>query len=463
MQAEALVRTLARFDRPAPRYTSYPPANHFHPLDAEHYAAALQRAATAGVEVPLALYLHLPFCRRRCTYCGCHSLGNPGSGAVVRYLEDVAAEIRAVAGRLGERRQVQQVQWGGGTPNYLDPGELELAFRAQQESFEIGEGAEIGVELDPCFLTGAQLDTLKDLGFNRISLGVQDLDPGVQRLIGRGQTEAQTREAYAACRARGFESVHFDLVYGLPGQTRESLEQTLAAVVELGPDRLSLFGFAYLPELRPNQQGIAADTVPGADLRVRLYADAVARLTASGYERIGMDHFARAQDELALAQREGRLRRNFQGYTSLPAEDLIALGVSGISDVAGCYAQNEKALDGYHARTAASGLATARGFVLDDDDRARRAIVESLMCNSIVRFAEIEARFPEVAPFEETFGEDLARLDELVSEGFVSTDDEAVRLSEEAWPLVRLAAAAFDAYLHGKAADPERHRYSTVV
>jgi len=459
--ADALVETLRRWDRPAPRYTSYPPANHFHALTAEEYAAALQRAAAAP-EAPLSLYVHLPFCHRRCAYCGCHSLAGAGRDGVTAYLDDLEREVGAVAGRLGARRDLLQLQWGGGTPNYLEPAELERGHRILADAFTLAPDAEQGVELDPSSLTPEQLETLKDLGFNRISLGVQDLDPEVQRLIGRGQTAAETRTAYELCRSLGFPSVHLDLVYGLPGQSRESLRQTLTEVAELGPDRLSLFGFAYLPRLRPNQAVIPADTVPSTDLRAHLYADAVARLTGAGYVRIGMDHFARPHDELALAQAAGTLRRNFQGYTTLPAEDQVGFGISAISDVAGCYAQDAKDLAAYHAAATAGGLATVRGLVLDDDDRLRRAIITELMCNSRVRFADIEARFPAAAPFAETFAAEISRLDELAREGLVAVDDAGIQLAPEAWPLVRLAASAFDAYLHGRA-PAEPPRYSTVV
>ena len=460
---EELVRILMRFDRPAPRYTSYPPANHFHDLSPELHAAALTRAASLGAGAPLSLYAHLPFCNRRCAYCGCHSVLGQGREAVAAYLDAMAAEAAAVAGRLGERKRVGQLQWGGGTPNYLTPEEMARCFALFDESFDIADDAEIGVELDPASLTREQLQTLQRLGFNRISLGVQDLDAEVQRLIGRGQTEEETRRAYAMCREIGFPSVHLDLVYGLPGQTRETLRRTLSAVVELAPDRLSLFGFAFLPKLRPNQAKMDASRMPDPTQRAYLYAESVELLTAAGYERIGMDHFARPGDELCRAQAEGRLHRNFQGYTTLAAPDLLGFGISAISDVAGCYAQSAKEIPAFQELAHAQGLTTERGFVLSADDLARRDVVNALMCNSEVRFAEIEARHAWVAPFVETFAPDLARLAELQQDGIVTVSDEAVTLSDWAWPLVRLAGAAFDAYLHGTQSGPDKPKYSQVV
>jgi len=459
---ETLVETLLRFDRPAPRYTSYPPANHFHDLDADAFADALQRAGASAADAPLSLYVHLPFCSRRCTYCGCHSVLGQGRKPVARYLDDLALEVSAVSDRLGKRKRIGQVQWGGGTPNYLTPDEMERCFTILVPRFDLDTDAEIGVELDPASLTREQLATLEGLGFNRVSLGVQDLDPEVQTLIGRGQTEAQTLKAYDLCRELEFKSVHLDLVYGLPGQTRESLRRTLTRVADLSPDRLSLFGFAYLPRLRPNQQKLDARRLPDPQARAYLYAEAVELLTAAGYVRIGMDHFARPEDELTRAQAEGRLHRNFQGYTTLAAPDLLGFGISAISDVAGCYAQSAKDLNDFHDRARDDGLTTERGFVLSKDDLARRDLITALMCNNEVRFADIEARHPWVAPFAETFNRDLERLDELQQDDIVSVSSDAVTLSDWAWPLVRLVGAAFDAYLHDKRG-PDASKYSRVI
>ena len=459
--SEALARTLLRYNRAGPRYTSYPPANHFHDgVGPEDYARALAQASDG--DLPLSLYVHLPFCHRRCTYCGCFSLPGPGSSRVDAYLDHLEAEIEGITRHLGHRRRLTQLQWGGGTPNYLEPGQLERCAAMIFDRFELAPEAEVGIEIDPASVTQLQLETVRQLGFNRVSLGVQDLDERVQRAIGRGQTEAQTQEVFAACRQLGFGSINLDLVYGLPGQSRDSLRTTLDKVIELRPDRLALFGFAFLPGLRPNQRHLRRDDIPGAEDRAVLYADAVAHLTGAGYQRIGMDHFAEPSDELARAQAQGRLHRNFQGYTARAAADIVALGPSAISDIGGCYAQNSKDLEAYTAAVTSGELATARGFVLSDEDRLRREVITTLMCNLRVSFPEIEARFPEAAPFAEHFALELERLGELVDGGVLTIDEKELRLAPEAWPLVRLAAMAFDAYLP-RTDSPDGPRYSAII
>lgn len=459
MRAAEIIQTLKRADRPAPRYTSYPPANHFYDLEPERYEWALARAS-ADAETPLSAYAHLPFCHRICDYCGCHSMLAPskGRGAVDDYLNAMAREVALVAARLGPRRQLSQLQWGGGTPNFLSASEMVRCFRLFDDAFTWTTGAERGVEMDPSVLKADQLQALKEIGFNRLSFGVQDLDEEVQRLIGRHQSPAKTRRAVELARAYGFESVHLDLVYGLPGQTRPRLLATLREVIALGPDRLSLFGFAYLPQLRPLQRQIDASRLPDPETRAALYAESVELLTTHGYERIGMDHFARPDDALSVAQRARQLHRNFQGYTVQASPDMIGFGVSAISDIAGCYAQNAKDLETYYARVAADTLPIVRGFELSAEDRLRRALITELMCNLRLDFAEFEARFPAAAPFAARYGEPLARLAALRDEGYLTYDDRHIEMAPHAWPLVRLVGLAFDEY-----AAQDASRYSQIV
>jgi len=445
MKAEELLRILRRADRPAPRYTSYPPANHFHDLKPERYECALTRASTEA-ETSLSAYLHLPFCHRLCTFCGCHSIKGEGRRSVEIYLNDLAREIVLISERLGPRRTLSQLHWGGGTPNYLNAEEMIRCFRLFDDLFGWTPEAERGAELDPSVLKEEQLSALRELGFNRISFGVQDLNEEVQRLIGRRQSAKQSRRAVDLARKIGFESLHLDLLYGLPGQTRKSLAATLDEVIALAPDRLSLFGFAYMPRLRPKQLELEIHRLPDAEARIHLYAESVERLTAGGYERIGMDHFARPEDPLSLAQKEGRLHRNFQGYTVQEAPDMIGFGISAISDIAGCYAQNSKDLRSYHAQLSAGELPTYRGFELSEEDQTRRAFITELMCNLAVDFEGFEARFPKTAPFAQLFAAEISRLSKLKEEGFLNYNTEGIEMASHAWPLARLVALAFDQY-----------------
>ncbi len=339
--------TVRRFDRPGPRYTSYPTAVEFHDgVGAAQYRERLAAADAVGAEAPLSLYVHIPFCAKHCSYCGCHVIATPKREVAASYLGYLGRELELVAAELPRRRVLAQMHWGGGTPTYLDPDQLAQLHALVTAHFELLPDAEIAVEVDPRVTTAAHLETLARLGFNRLSLGVQDFTPEVQEAIGRGQTFEQTQILMATARRLGFaEGINLDLVYGLPHQNEVTFRASLERVVELRPDRLALYSFAYVPWVRPNQKRIDQAALPARETKMALYLAALERLLAAGYEPIGMDHFALPDDELARAAREGRLDRNFMGYTVKPASTMIAFGVSGIGDVTGgFFARSEEAV-----------------------------------------------------------------------------------------------------------------------
>jgi len=384
------LETVRRFDRPGPRYTSYPTAVEFHEgVREETYREHLARADAAGTDVPLCLYVHLPFCEHRCLFCGCHVVITPHREVAGRYLDYLMREMDRVAALLPRRRRVVQMQWGGGTPTYYTPAELETLFRHLSGIFDFDEGAEIAIEVDPRITTPEHLDRLTELGFNRLSMGVQDLTQEVQEAITRNQTYEQTRALMEYARTVGFaEGINLDLIYGLPRQEPESFGRNLEQVLELRPDRVALYSFAYIPWIKGHQKKLDPATLPPPEVKLQLYLMAMERFLDAGYEPIGMDHFALPDDELAEAARAGRLHRNFMGYTVQPAPDMVAFGISGIGEVRGAFFQNEKKLSSYYAaldrgasrcsaatcwtRTTGSGSSSSRSSCATSGSRRRR-------------------------------------------------------------------------------------------
>lgn len=435
---------LARYDRPGPRYTSYPTAPLMSPaVDAGTYATHLSAAsAPALAGVPLSVYVHLPFCEHRCSFCACHAIQPRSPEAARPYLDRVRAEIEMVAGRLGDRRRVSQYHWGGGTPTYFAPTELRSLQRTFDACFERIDGAECSVETDPRVTTEAHVAELAALGFNRISIGVQDLDAGVQDAIGRHQTEEQVHALVDASRRHGFASVNLDLVYGLPGQTLETFDATLQGVVALAPDRLAVFSFAHLPDDRANQRRIDTAAIPPNAEKLEMFANAVGVLGRAGYEWVGMDHFARPTDDLVVARAERRLHRNFMGYTTARAPDLVGFGASAIGDVAGGYFQNHKLLRDYYAAVDAGLPATARGYVRSGDDDVRRFVIMSLMCNRGVDWGEVATRF-DVAPLE-VFAAELEALGREGTAELVAASPDGLALTDLGAMFPRNVARVFD-------------------
>lgn len=440
-----------RFDRPGPRYTSYPTAVEFHEgVGAEAYAERLT-AADGHPELPLSLYAHVPFCIQHCDYCGCHVIATPRYEVAKTYLDYVRREIELAAERLESRRDVVQLHWGGGTPTYLAPEELEILFGHFTSSFQLLPGAEVAIEVDPRVTSIAQLETLARLGFNRLSMGVQDFTPEVQEAIGRGQSFEETRDLVAAARAVGFgEGINLDLVYGLPKQTEQKFEENLDRLLELRPDRVALYSFAYVPWIRPRQKRLDQAALPAREGKLALYLAALSRLSAAGYEAIGMDHFALPDDELARAARAGRLDRNFMGYTVRAAPAMVAFGVSGIGEVEGGFFQNERKLSTYYQALDAGRLPIQRGYLLDDDDRLRQWVIRQLMCNFAVDKRAVAARFG--VDFDAYFTSSLAALAEAREAGFVSADEERLTVTDAGRFFVRIVCMAFDRYLAAKAA-----------
>ncbi|MEN8113425.1 MAG: oxygen-independent coproporphyrinogen III oxidase [Actinomycetota bacterium] len=442
---------LDRYDKPGPRYTSYPTAveftESFGPADyAEHLHAAAQRPSD-----PLSIYVHLPFCEARCSFCGCHVVVARRQSVADVYLERVIAEADIVATHLGERRILAQYHWGGGTPTYYTPEDLARFHRALLDRFELAPDAEVSLEVDPRVTTAEHLTILRDLGFNRLSMGVQDVDPVVQDLIGRHQTWEQTRDLHVHARELGYESINHDLIYGLPGQTTLSFAETLDRVLELRPDRLAVYSFAYVPWVKPNQRRIDEALLPDRDTKFALLALVAGGLVSAGYRSIGMDHFALPDDDLSLALEQGTLNRNFMGYTTKRDTEMVALGTSGISDVAGAYAQNHKRLNSYYTAVDAGELPIERGAPLTFDDRVRRHVITELMCNGIVAPSSVEAAFG--IEFDDYFAADLERLSTpggAVDEGMVTVGRDGIVASELGRVFIRNVAMEFDAYLQAR-------------
>ena len=444
-QTASLIR---RYDRPGPRYTSYPTALEFtETFDEAAYRARLREAA-ADADSPLSLYVHLPFCAERCTYCGCMAIITKNQDVIGQYLEHLETEIALLARRLGRRRRVVQLHWGGGTPTSLSLVQIARLDRAIGRTFEIEEQAEKAIEIDPRATTKEQLLLLRALGFNRLSMGVQDFAPEVQEAIGRRQSELATRELYDYARRIGFESINLDLVYGLPLQTPEAFGRTLDTVVAMAPHRVAIYSYAHVPWLRPHQKQIPTSSLPDAALKFELIGAAVDSFHAAGYTSIGIDHFARPDDDLAIAARERRLHRNFMGYTTRLAPDMLGVGVSAIGEVGGAFAQNVKKLSAYGAALEAGRFPIERGYALDHDDRARRHVITQLMCNLRVDCRVVDRLFG--IDFAEYFKPELDRLQSPggpIDDGFLTVTPDALEVTPRGRLFARTICMTFDRYL----------------
>jgi oxygen-independent coproporphyrinogen-3 oxidase len=443
-QTAQLIR---QYDRPGPRYTSYPTAVEFsEAFDEAAYRGRL--AAASRADEPLSLYVHLPFCATRCTYCGCMTVITRRSDVASRYLGYLEREIGMLAQCLGARRRVVQHHWGGGTPTYLDAAQIARLHATIVRYFDIDAGAEQAIEVDPRVTSPEQLKLLRSLGFNRLSMGVQDFDADVQAAIGRGQSEEMTRRLYEYARQLGFASINLDLVYGLPRQTLTTFSRTLESVMEMQPDRVAVYSYAHVPWLRPHQRQIDTADLPDAGLKFELIGEAVDAFGNAGYVSIGMDHFARPDDDLARAAHERRLHRNFMGYTTQPAADLLGLGVSAISDVQGAFAQNVKKLTSYYAALDGGRFPIERGCALGADDLVRRHVITQLMCNFRIDRASVAGMFG--LDFDTYFGGELETLcaaDGAVSHGLLTVTPDALEVTPRGRLFVRSICMAFDRYL----------------
>ncbi len=450
---------IRRFDVSGPRYTSYPTADRFGPAyDAQAHARALRERAPGA----LSLYVHIPFCETLCYYCGCNKIPTRNHSLAAPYLEQVEQEMAMVASMLPQRDPVTQLHWGGGTPTFLDDDEVQRLMDATRRHFDLQDGGEFSIEIDPRKVGARRVAHLARQGFNRMSVGVQDFDPAVQQAVNRIQTFQETREVIDAARAHGFASVSVDLIYGLPRQNAFNFAATLEKVLDLHPQRIALYSYAHLPARFMPQRRIQEHELPTPEAKLVLLGLAIRRLAHAGYVYIGMDHFALPDDELARAQADGRLHRNFQGYSTQAELDLLAFGVSGISKLGRHYAQNPKTLDEYGAALAAGTLPVQRGLTLDDDDVLRRQVIQRLMCDFVVDLQALSGA-AGVADAEAYFAADLQRLQPLVEAGLLERDGLVLRVTLRGRLLVRVIAMQFDRYLHDVSAKLQVARYSRVI
>lgn len=436
---------LERFGGRGPRYTSYPTADRFDErVDAQRYARALDERADRRGE-PLGLYVHIPFCRVICYYCACNKIGTRHVEQSTPYLDAVRREVEFVTERTGRGQPVRHLHFGGGTPTFMPDAELAQLIGMLRANFDFAEDGEYSIEVDPRTVGPQRMRALRDMGLNRVSLGVQDFDPVVQAAVNRIQSYEQTVELIDTARAVGYRSINVDLIYGLPKQNAERFAETLRKTIAARPDRIALYHYAHLPTLFKPQRRIAETDLPSSEEKARMFETAVAMFEGAGYLHLGLDHFAHEDDELAIAQREGRLHRNFQGYCSHDAGDLIALGVSGISSVGDVYAQNDKVLDGYYRRLERGELPVARGIALDADDFLRRDAIQSLMCDFSLDWSALDAR--RGTDSRTWLADAQAALAPLVEAGAVRVDERGIEVLPRGRLLVRAVAMAFDRHL----------------
>jgi len=449
---------LRQFDVAGPRYTSYPTADRFvEAFGADDYASALRdRCDTNASATPLSLYVHIPFCESLCYYCACNKVVTRHHERAIPYLAYLARETRLQAAQLGRRATVSQLHLGGGTPTFLNDAELSELLAMLREAFDFLPGGEQSIEIDPRTVDAARLAHLAALGFNRLSFGVQDFDPDVQKAVHRIQPAHQVFGLMADARALGFTSINIDLIYGLPRQNDASFERTMTQVCKLRPDRIALYAYAHLPERFKPQRRIAAEKLPDAATRIRMLSSAIATLNAAGYVYIGMDHFALPDDPLAVAKRQGLLQRDFQGYSTQPEGDLVALGVSAIGRIGPTYSQNAKTLEMYYDLLDQGRLPVVRGIALSRDDVVRRAVIMAVMCKGRVGFdAAGEAHGID---FRHYFAAEIAALGPLAAQGLVRISDHDIEVTPQGWFVVRAIAMVFDRYCR-----ENRTRFSRVV
>jgi oxygen-independent coproporphyrinogen III oxidase len=440
---------IAKYDRPGPRYTSYPTADRFAECyGAEQHLQTLQNRGLASPDRPLSLYVHVPFCNTICYYCGCNKVVTKDHSRSATYLRYVEREVTLITKHLTGSRRVDQLHLGGGTPTFLSTQELRELMAILTAHFEMHAGdanREFSIEIDPRTVDTEKIEALAKLGFNRMSVGVQDFDDAVQRAVNRIQSEAETAAAIATARANGFSSINIDLIYGLPKQNVTGFTRTLERVISIRPDRIALYSYAHLPTLFKPQRRIADADLPTAEVRLQILALAIEMLGDAGYVYIGMDHFALPHDELAQAANDASLHRNFQGYSTRPDCDLLALGVSAISNIGATYTQNAKTLDAYYAMLDRGELPVFRGVELNHDDLLRRDVIQTLMCDFELSLPEFEAT--HAVRFQDYFAAEWPLLQQFEHEELIEIEADRIRFTPSGRLLVRVVAMAFDRYL----------------
>jgi oxygen-independent coproporphyrinogen-3 oxidase len=450
---------IRKYDTSGPRYTSYPTADRFveafGETDFRHW---LGKRNIGGISQPLSLYVHLPFCDTLCYYCGCNKVVTRDHGRSAKYIKYLGRELAAVARLLGEDRRICQLHWGGGTPTFLSREEMASLMRLIDGEFRREPHAEYSIEIDPRRVEPGRMRFLAGLGFNRASIGVQDFDPEVQKAVHRIQTEPETRRVIDEAREAGFRSVNLDLIYGLPRQTLDSFSATLDKVLEIAPERIALYSYAHLPRVFKPQRRIAEAELPSPEAKLQILTLAIGRLTRAGYLYIGMDHFARPEDELAVAQSQGRLQRNFQGYSTHPESDMLGFGISAIGRVGPTYYQNVKALDDYYDTLDETRLPVWRGMELGPDDLVRRAVIQQLICNFRLSIERIE--IAHLIDFRRYFADELADLKRLADDGLVELEPDWIVVTPRGRLIVRTICMVFDRYLRSSR---ERAAYSKVI
>ncbi|MES2352409.1 MAG: oxygen-independent coproporphyrinogen III oxidase [Pseudomonadota bacterium] len=456
---------IGKLSQSGPRYTSYPTADRFQPDFG--YGQFLE--AVAGLRMrrsrrPLSLYIHIPFCDTICYYCGCNKIVTKDHGKAATYLGYLKQEIDMQGRLFAGMGTIEQLHFGGGTPTYLSDRQMGDLMEHLHANFDFApdQQGEYSIEIDPRTVSAERVHSLRAQGFNRISLGVQDFDPEVQQAVNRIQPEAETRAVMDAARDAGFRSISIDLIYGLPKQSLASMEQTLDKVIAADPDRIALYNYAHLPHLFKPQRRIVEADLPTPEVKLELLALSIRRLCAAGYVYIGMDHFAKPDDELAVAQRQGLLQRNFQGYSTRAEADLISCGVSAISAVGATYSQNEKTLDAYYEKLDEGRLPVARGIKLDTDDLLRRIVIQKLMCNFELSMSSIEQAYPIRFPLY--FAAELEKLKAFEEDGLLVVDPEWITVTPRGRLLIRNICMVFDRYLGLPRADgPQPLRYSKTI
>jgi len=461
---------IAKLSMSGPRYTSYPTADRFTP--GFGYGSFLE--AQAGLKMrggrrPLSVYVHVPFCNTICYYCACNKVVTKDRSKAVTYLAYLKQEIDMQGKLFAGINRVEQLHFGGGTPTYLSDLQMEelMAHLRRNFVFAPDSEGEYSIEIDPRTVDAARVQSLRKQGFNRLSLGVQDFDPDVQKAVNRIQPAEDTIAIMNAARDAGFRSISIDLIYGLPLQTMATMEQTLSKVIVANPDRIALYNYAHMPHLFKPQRRIAESDLPTPDVKLEMLALCISRLTAAGYIYIGMDHFAKPEDDLAVAQRQGRLHRNFQGYSTHAEMDLVAVGVSAISAVNATYSQNEKTLDDYYARLDEGKLPIARGYKLDNDDLLRRLIIGRLMCNFELSISSIEQGWP--VRFRDYFRQELEQLAEFIDDGLLTMEDDWITVTPKGRLTIRNICMVFDRHLResrlqaANLAQPQPLRYSKTI